>query len=108
MEEKAYQELLQTETNKLKLLLYIQEHGLPEEEESRTKLLTLLNSKNGYPVRYSDLIEWMPVIKDYWSLSFIEQIASEIKKPTAWEQEIRSRKDLRNEEKALILFALPL
>lgn len=104
----TYTDFLKNEKNKLKLLLYIEENGLPDEEDDRITLLLLLNQKGGYPVRYMDLIEWMPVINDYWSLSFIEKIASEIKEPIILEQEIRTREDLTKEQKALILFALPL
>lgn len=106
--ENKYKEFLQSETNKLKILLYIEANGLPEEEEDRLTLLTLLNKKGGYPVKYMDLIEWMPIINDYWSLDFIEKVASEIKKPILWQQEIKLREDLTKEQKALMFFALPL
>ena len=104
----TYTELLKTETNKLKLLLYIEKNGLPDKEEDRINLLSLLNRKDGYPVRYTDMIEWMPIINDYWSITFVEEIASQIKHPLTWQQEIKNNPDLTVEQKALMFFALPL
>lgn len=105
-----WDEVLNQETSNLMLLLYLDKYGLPEDTNERTRLLALFNRKtNGnYPLSYEAVCQYN---EEFATKYNPEVLTNLIKHSIFGQREYKEElmdSDLTNEEKAILLFALPL
>lgn len=106
-----HKELLNKELDSLYLAYLVKEYGLPEDKEDRVKILLQLNKsgENIYKINYFKLCDCCKEFKDTYP--FMERvlplIQNNIKSQASYIEEI-NHSNLEDEEKALLLFVLPL
>ena len=105
-----WDEVLNQETSNLMLLLYLDKYGLPEDTNERTRLLALFNRKNlnNYPLSYEAVCQYNEEFARKYNPEILTNlIRHSIFGQREYKEELMSS-DLTNEEKAILLFALPL
>lgn len=98
------------ERNLLKIALVIQEIGLPDDADIRTKILRVLSvrQEGSYPITYDGLVNACPSFAERYPMEYLEDLLKScITGARFYVEEIVSSNNTE-EDKALMLFALPL
>ena len=98
------------ERNLLKIALVIQEIGLPDDADIRTKILRVLSvrQEGSYPITYDGLVNACPSFAERYPMEYLENLLKScITGARFYVEEIVSSNNTE-EDKALMLFALPL
>ena len=98
------------ERNPLKIALVIQEIGLPDDTDIRTKILRVLSvrQEGSYPITYDGLVNACPSFAERYPMEYLEDLLKScITGARFYVEEIVSSNNTE-EDKALMLFALPL
>lgn len=98
------------ETDTLILLQTLQCNGLPQSAEDRNALLTRFRIKHpgDYPVTYEGLCEFSEAFAMAYPKSFIIRLIQQVITGTQPYQMEINHADIYEEEKALLLFVLPM
>lgn len=98
------------EGNTLKIALAIQQIGLPNDEDIRTKILRKLSVRQEgvYPINYDGLINSCPDFANRYSMEYLENLLKSCITGERFYVEEIVTSNHTEEEKALMLFALPL
>lgn len=106
----AYKDVDMNEIDNLELVLGMKKHGLPEDAELRTKILTnFANDKdNQYKLDYEKLYNYSESFREYYPL---DKVLYLIKKTITNMQNYIidiNHSDLSDEDKALLFFVIPM
>lgn len=91
--------------------MMIRDYGMPEDENTRTLILRLLGRRHpgDYPIKFDDLCVCSTDFSNRYPDQVIENLVMEnITSSERYEEQIRDSQTMTDEEKALLLFVLPV